>query len=75
MSEWTGAWWQRRIRYRRWPHMKWSNGWHLWRKDDVEDGRRRWVCDRCGGVVLVWPIDAPSPLLHRGDQVVGEDTR
>lgn len=63
-----------RLRFWRWPHHKHSAGHHRWRdrgEQDTYAGRRRvFVCERCGGEALCWPLDVRSPLLHRGDRVV-----
>ena len=72
MSEWRGSWWQQWVRYRRWPHFKWSSGWHRWRRGEVirDNGEWRvWYCVRCDARLLVRPTEH-LPLRRKGDTVV-----
>ncbi len=69
----TLTWFQRRVRYWRWPHRKWSAGFHRWRSTDTRSqGARRWECVRCGAGVMVWPLDQPPLLWNRGERLADD---
>jgi len=72
-------WLKRKLRYKRWPHSKYSSGYHQWQAAAVHpNGARRWECIRCGARVYTWPSYVP-PILNVGEtydwgEIGGEET-
>jgi len=70
-------WLKRKFRHKRWPHSKYSSGYHQWQASAAQsNGSRLWECIRCGTGVYAWPRNRP-PLLHVGETYswgeIGED--
>ena len=62
-----GDWLKRKLRHKRWPHSKYSSGYHQWRASTAQSyGSRLWKCTRCGAAVYAWPSNKP-PLLRVGE--------
>jgi len=60
-------WLKRKLRHHRWPHSRYSSGYHQWQATTIHShGARLWVCTRCEAKVYSWPPHMP-PILRVGE--------